>query len=117
MAQHQFARAQRQDHRDDDVERTRGRSCGETCSARPRNEHEQRAEGGHRQSAERFQHHVPMARQKKGGHEVPVQKPLIRDQRAREERGSDRNERDLGSYPCHEIFEPLPATPRSHIRQ
>jgi hypothetical protein len=42
---------------------------------------------------------------------------LIRDQRAREERGSDRDERDLGRYPCHEIFEPLPATPRSHIRQ
>ena len=117
MAQHQFARAQRQDHRDDDVERTRGRSCGETCSARPRNQHEQRAEGGHRQSAERFQHHVPMARQKKGGHEVPVQKPLIRDERAREERDSDRDERNLGSYTCHEIFEPLPATHRRHIRQ
>ena len=44
MAQHQFARAERQDHRDDDVECTRGRSCGETCSARPRNQHEQRTE-------------------------------------------------------------------------
>ena len=117
MAQYQFARDERQDYSDGDVERTCGRSRGEACSARPRNQQEQRAEGDHDQSSERFQHHVPMAGQEKRGYEMPVKESLIGDECACEERDTDGRERDLGNQTCRKIFEPLMAMFRRHAPQ
>src|ERR1044072_1864173 len=44
-----------------------------------------RSDSGHDQSTERFEHHIPMPRQEKRWHEMPVQKPLIREDGACEE--------------------------------
>src|SRR5436309_13760900 len=117
MAQQQLACAECQDQGDDDMDGTCGRSRSETCSARARNEHEQHAEDGHNQSAEHFQQHIPMTRQKKGGHEVSVQKPLIGNKRAHEKCSSDGCERDFGDHTRYEILESLLATFRRHTLQ
>ena len=114
MAQHQLACAERQDNGDDHVERTRGRPRREACSARLHDEHEQRAEGNHDQSSERFQHHVPMAGQEKRGYEMPVKESLIGDECACEERDTDGRERDLGNQTCRKIFEPVSVAHRRH---
>jgi hypothetical protein len=57
-----------------------------------------------------------MARQEERRHEVPVEKPLIRDERARQERYSNRCDGGLYYYPRPERFA-APVMHRRHIRQ
>src|SRR6266851_167298 len=81
--QHEFARAERQNHSDDNAERSCRCSRGEPPSTPTCNERYPRAQDCHRQSSGRLEYHVPMARQEKRRYEVPVEKPLIRDECAR----------------------------------
>src|SRR5262252_8053003 len=58
-----------------------------------------------------------MPRQKKGGHEMPIQKALISDDRTGEERTTDGCDYNLGNRTSHEMFGYLGLAHRRHVHQ
>jgi hypothetical protein len=58
-----------------------------------------------------------MPRQKKGRHEMPIQKALISDDRADEECPTKGCDNDLGNRMRREMFEYLGVANRRHVSQ
>src|ERR1051326_2912308 len=117
MPQDQVACPECQNHRDDDLQRASWRSVGEASCTCARNRHEPCTDSDHDQSTERFEHHIPMPRQEKRWHEMPVQKPLIREDGACEECCTGESDNELRNHTCGQVFECLRHARRRHASQ
>jgi hypothetical protein len=94
-AEHELARADRQQRRDGDGECARRRERSQTSNARTHNNHEQDPDCDDRDPDNRFNSHVPSARQEKRRQDVPVEPRLIRGERQDHERCPDACHGDL----------------------